>query len=285
MGIDMRIATATAPARTDRPNEDFVAASNNVVVLLDGAGNPPGADEGCRHGVAWFTRTLGTTLLNLATDQPTEPLTAALRVAISGLADLHRDTCDLYHPGSPSATVVVLRQLGDKLDYLVLADSVLVLETASTTRVITDDRESQVGRRFRAAMDALPTGSPDHTDELRRYVETMRGYRNQSGGFWVASSDPAAADEAITGTTTTADTHAALLLSDGASRLVDRFQLATWSQLVKLASSDGPAGIIDRVREAERSDPDGQRWPRGKSSDDATAAYASCDPPTDLPTT
>jgi hypothetical protein len=91
----------------------------------------------------------------------------------------------------------------------------------------------------------------------------------------VASSDPAAADEAITGTTTTADTHAAVLLSDGTSRLVDRFQLATWSQLVKLVSSDGPAALIDRVREAEQSDPDGQRWPRGKSSDDATAAYVT----------
>jgi Protein phosphatase 2C len=277
----MRVTTATAPARPDRPNEDFVATSNNTVVLLDGAGNPPGADEGCWHGVAWFTRTLGTTLLNLTTDQPTEPLTAALRVAIGHVADLHRGTCDLHHPGSPSATVVALRQVGDQLDYLVLADSVLVLDTASSTRVITDDREADVGRRFRAPMDALPTGSPEHADELRHYVETMRAYRNQPGGFWVASSDPAAADEAIMGTTTTVDTHAAVLLSDGASRLVDRFQLATWSQLVKLVSSDGPTALIDRVREAERSDPDGQRWPRGKSSDDATAAYARCDPPTD----
>lgn len=153
----MRITTATAPARPDRPNEDFVAASNNTVVLLDGAGNPPGADEGCRHGVAWFTRTLGTTLLNLAADQPDPPLPTALRSAIGRVADLHRDTCDLQHPGSPSATVVVLRQVGDELDYLVLADPVLVLDTASSRRVITDDRESQVGRRFRAAMDALPT--------------------------------------------------------------------------------------------------------------------------------
>lgn len=90
----------------------------------------------------------------------------------------------------------------------------------------------------------------------------------------MASSDPAAADEAITGRTTTADTHAAILLSDGA-RLVDRFQLATGSHLVELVISDGPAALIDRVREAEHSAPVGQRWPRGKASDDATAAYVS----------
>jgi hypothetical protein len=109
----------------------------------------------------------------------------------------------------------------------------------------------------------------------------MRAYSNQPGGFWVASGDPTAADEAITGMVPVTSLHAAVLLSEGASRLVDRFQLATWSQLVKLVSSDGPPALIDRVHEAERSDPDGQRWPRGKSSDDATAAYVTCDPPTD----
>jgi len=74
--------------------------------------------------------------------------------------------------------------------------------------------------------------------KLRRYVETMRAYRNQPGGFWAASGDPTAADEAITGMVPVTSLHAAVLLSEGASRLVDRFQLATWSQLVKLVSSE-----------------------------------------------
>jgi len=223
--------------------------------------------------VSWYARNLGTTLLNLATDEPHRPLTAALRAAIGAVADLHRETCDLRHPGSPSATVAALRQVGDELDYLVLADSVLLLDNGLSTQVVTDDREGEVGQQFRATMDALPSGSREHSDELRRYVEMMRDYRNQPGGFWVASSDPAAADEAITGTIMTADVHSAVLLSDGASRLVDRFHLATWPQLVKLVATDGPDALIDRVREAEQSDPVGHRWPRGKASDDATAAY------------
>jgi hypothetical protein len=31
--------------------------------------------------------------------------------------------------------------------------------------------------------------------------------------------------------------------------------------------------LIDRVRAAERDDPRGERWPRGKVHDDATAVY------------
>jgi hypothetical protein len=56
------------------------------------------------------------------------------------------------------------------------------------------------------------------------------------------------------------------------------FDLATWPELVQLARTAGPSAIIDQVRAAERSDPTGRRWPRGKSSDDATAAYAVCGP-------
>jgi hypothetical protein len=94
----------------------------------------------------------------------------------------------------------------------------------------------------------------------------------------VASFDPDAAGESITGKEPLDTLTAVVLLSDGASRLVDHFELATWPEFVRLARTAGPAAIIDQVRAAERSDPTGRRWPRGKSSDDATAAYAVCGP-------
>jgi hypothetical protein len=50
---------ATEPAGPDRLNEDFYLASPEVVVVVDGAGTPPGWESGCTHGVAWFARRLG----------------------------------------------------------------------------------------------------------------------------------------------------------------------------------------------------------------------------------
>jgi glyoxylase I family protein len=98
-------------------------------------------------------------------------LTTALRTAITAItvvADRHRDTCDVHHPGSPSAIVVALRQIGDKLDYLVLADSVLLLDTGSSVRAVTDDREAEVGQMFRGAMDAVPSGRSSRLGNLPR---------------------------------------------------------------------------------------------------------------------
>jgi hypothetical protein len=57
--------------------------------------------------------------------------------------------------------------------------------------------------------------------------------------------------------------------------MVDRFALATWSETLAELHQHGPAALIAQVRTAERSDPEGKRWPRGKNYDDATATYCT----------
>ncbi|XVQ90454.1 hypothetical protein ACQP2K_00855 [Microbispora siamensis] len=158
--------------------------------------------------------------------------------------------------------------------WLVLADSVLILDTGQPEpTVITDDREAQVGAPYRERMDSLDSTSPEHVAAHREYVETLCSHRNRDGGFWVASVDPLVSEQALTGSVPVHQVRAAALLSDGASRLVDRFHLATWRDLLDLLGKAGPDELIRQVRAAEQSDPHGQQWPRGKTYDDATACY------------
>ncbi|MER7503738.1 protein phosphatase 2C domain-containing protein [Nonomuraea pusilla] len=271
----MRVTFATQAA-PGRANEDFVAATPDAAVLLDGAGTPPGSDSGCSHGVAWYSHTLGSTLI-ASISQSAAPLPELLAEAIKTVNSIHEGTCDLTHPGSPSATVIMLRRRNDLIEWLVLADSVLVLDVIGDPEptVICDDREAQLGARYRAEMDALDSGSHAHVSAHRRYVEALRSHRNRDGGFWVAATDPLAADQALTGTMPADRVRAAALLSDGASRLVDRFHLATWREALDTLDQHGPQDLITRVRAAEHSDPHGERWPRGKTHDDATAAHVS----------
>jgi serine/threonine protein phosphatase PrpC len=268
----MTASLATRPAKPGQANEDYAGMTGEVFVVADGAGTPPGSDSGCVHGVAWYSRNLGSALLHRATVTPAS-LADALAAAISGVADLHRDTCDLDHPGTPSATVTAVRLRDSKLEYLALADSPLVIRRHDGVQVITDDREAVVGRRYRQRMDATAAGTPEHVKAHREYVETMRAHRNSSDGFWVASNDPEAAHKAITGTIDVREVRDLALLSDGASRLVDRFDLATWESALDLVRDHGPNALIQAVRDAEASDPEGRRWPRGKGTDDATALY------------
>ncbi|MFF1406376.1 integrase [Streptomyces sp. NPDC058294] len=269
----MRTVLAMLPADPERGNEDFAAAAPGAAVLLDGAG-VGGAKTGCTHGVAWFSGTLGGLLLRSITGHPARPLADCLADSIGLVRSLHEDSCDLIHRASPTSTVVAARVDGGVLDYLVLGDSSLLLaDRDGSAAVVTDRRLDEVGKRLRGPVDALPTGSPEHSTALADYRDALTGLRNRPGGFWIAGPDPQAAQHALTGTVPLDSLASVTLLSDGATRLVDRFELAGWSEVLAVLGSAGPDELIRRVREAEAGDPHGRRWPRGKVRDDATVLH------------
>ena len=267
----MYAAIVTEPGDQALANEDWAGVAPGVAVVLDGLSAPGTTGTGCVHGTPWYVAQLGPRLLTLASN-PDCRMVDVLAEAIRQVADLHRG-CDLTHPGTPSATVVLLRALGERADYLVLSDAVMVLETPEGLRVVSDDRVSQLAPKERAAASRLPTGSASHLRRRIQLTRALRRARNRPGGYWVAAADPAAATQAVTGSLAREDVRRAALLSDGASRLVDLFGLATWSDVLTLLDDGGPEELVRRVRAAEAADPQGRRWPRTKRSDDATAIY------------
>ncbi|MFD3883027.1 hypothetical protein [Streptomyces microflavus] len=254
-------------------NEDTVHISPTGVVVLDGLSAPKDLPMGCIHGTPWFVRQLGTKLINLIGDNEIS-LRGSLRRAIEDVNELHSHTCKLEQEAVPASTVVMVRERENFLEYLVLSDNVLVLDLGSDgIKVITDKRVEEVAsKEMREALQG-PTGTPEHAARVAALVTAQRRLRNKPDGYWVASTDPAAADEAITGSVDLARVQQAALLSDGASRLVDSFGALTWAGLLALLRTEGPAALIARTREAELTDPVGKQWPRFKRSDDATAAY------------
>jgi hypothetical protein len=265
----MRAAVATQAGSHDSANEDWAGVlAPGLAVVLDGLSAPDGTGTGCRHGTPWFVSQLGPRLLALAAD-PSRSLADALAEAIRQVAGLHPG-CDLTHPGTPSATVVLFRALEERADYLALADATLLLDTVDGLKVVSDARVNQLAGKERDAANQVPAGS---ALKLRRRVQltrALRRARNRPGGYWV---DPQAASQAVTGTLPATSLRRAVLLSDGASRLVDLFELATWEELLALLDENGPEELVRQVRAAEAVDPEGRQWPRTKRSDDATAVY------------
>ncbi|MER5895451.1 integrase [Streptomyces sp. NPDC001876] len=248
-------------ARPGRVNEDFAGAVPTAAVLIDGAGIP-GSESTCRHGVAWYAGRLGGGLLGLLSLVPDRGLPELLADAIEQVTDDHRDTCDVAAPIAPSATVAVLRVSDGLLEYLVLGDSFLVLDGADgVPLVVSDPREVIISRSFLPALVASPEGS----EEYHRVLRDLRAHRNRPGGFWVAKNDPRAADEAVTGSCPIRGLTAAALLSNGASRIVDRFGVTDWPGAMALLASSGPAEVVRRVRQAEAR--------HGVAADDATIVY------------
>jgi hypothetical protein len=158
--MQVTLASRRSPDATS--NEDFIAATAGVVVVVDGASVPPGLGTGCGHGTAWFARRLGTQLLAVLSTEADRSPADSLAQAITEVAALHAGTCDLGHPGSPSATVAILREQPDAVEYLVLGDTTVLLEEPTGIRVVTDDRLEQVAAVQHGAMHQHATGSADH---------------------------------------------------------------------------------------------------------------------------
>ncbi len=284
----MRVETATEPGDPRRPNEDHVshgpltsAASGGggAFVVLDGV-TPPAGDCGCTHGVPWFVARLGGSLLELSGSRRDLTLADCLTEAVARTAAAHASTCDLSHVRTPQATVVAARWDEESAEYLVLSDSVLLLERADgSVHAVRDTRLDDLPPEVMALgaeVRALPPGSRERADAAAEYVAAVEALRNapDGTGFHTAAADPAVAALAVTGTVPRSQARALLGMTDGASRWVDTFRIGDWAGLLALVREEGPAALLARVRAAEHADPDGAAYPRGKRHDDATVVFA-----------
>ncbi|MFF8287868.1 hypothetical protein ACF068_01385 [Streptomyces sp. NPDC016309] len=255
----MQTEISSVPGSPERPNEDWAAVAvpasgqGGTLVVLDGV-TPPIDDDGCVHSVPWFTARLGGALTELSGSRPDLPLTGVLAEAIRRTADAHRDTCDLSHVRTPQATVVLARWGALEVDYLVLADSVLLLRSPDgAVRAVVDDR-----------LDRLPPGS------LASHAIADATVRNKEGGFYTAAADPSVAELAVTGSVPAAEVRALVAMTDGATRWTEVFRRGDWADCFDVVAKEGPRGLIARVRELEASPSYTYRW---KRHDDATVVH------------
>ena len=270
----MKVAFATDPGSVQKQNEDAVAATAQIVAVVDGVTAPSGLDTGCIHGTPWYASNLASRVVSVVTQRPDIPLRVALAQAISEVAAIHEDTCNLSSDGTPSGTVAVLRQTARSLDYLVLSDASVLIDTVSGVIAVADKRVEEVVSDLADATKSAPVGTAERKARLDELVIQQRKLRNVNGGYWLAGTVPEAAEHALTGCVPLAEVRRAAAMTDGASSLVDLYEQLAWDQAPRELAESGPSGWIDRVRRTEASDPQATRWPRYKQGDDATVAYA-----------
>ncbi|MFI7012157.1 protein phosphatase 2C domain-containing protein [Streptomyces sp. NPDC050145] len=260
----MRIELTTEPGDPERPNEDYASVAlpasgqGGSLVVLDGV-TPPSGDAGCLHSVPWFTARLGGALAELSASRRDMTLFDILATAIARTADAHRGTCDLSHPRTPQATVVLARWDAERLEHLVLSDSALLVEAPDgTVTALLDDRLDRVPRASLVS-DAVADAT----------------VRNKEGGFFTAAADPDVARRAVTGTLPRAEVRALAALTDGVTRWVEKFHEGDWSDLFTLIRKEGAEAVVARVRALEDADERARTYlRRSKTHDDASLVYA-----------
>jgi hypothetical protein len=229
----MRATLATDPGRPDWPNEDFAAVAPGAAVLLDGATTFP---RGANTGCLHGVAWFA------------RSLGTALLAAITA-------TPPVPLPDALSDAIGEVRARHE--DTCDLASPTTPAATVTAVRAEPD------GISYLALSDSSILA--DYGDGQPPLVITDT--------HGAAKARPDAARAARTGTIPRAGLRGIALLSDGATRIADRYGLIGWGGLLDVIRDQGATELIRQVRQAEASDPGGSRWPRAKVSDDATVIW------------
>lgn len=251
-----------------RPSEDRIFTTDRAVVVLDGATQP----EQAHNDGGWIAQQLGSELTGRLEDRPDDDLADMLAGSIRHVAATH----GLRPSVSPSTTVTIVRWNAERVDTLVLCDSLVVAaDRRGRVHQVRDDRLDAITTQLRR-----PHRGFDMTDAeaWRRLVEGQRRHRNRPDGYWVAEAVPEAAHHAMTASWPTADLAVVMAMTDGVSIGIERYAIPPdWPTAIDLATDD-PARLLHTVHDAEASDPHGDRWPRSKRHDDKALAVIRFEP-------
>lgn len=268
------------PGNAARRNEDAAGGNALCAFVIDGAtglGGKPLLDA--TSDAAWLA-TFAAQVLE-AEINATTPITDAVR---SLNARVRRriveaaagETIEAW--ALPTASFQLVRVEGRKLAVYGLGDCRLFLAGADGAAFETNGdyskNESESARRAVAQAGGLAAWrSLAEEPVVREALRRSRARHNQPGGsVWTLGSAPEAATHLSVQSFSPALPARGLLCTDGFSALADKYGRYDSAGLIQAASHHGLATLMTELRRIEREeDPDGQKYPRFKVSDDATA--------------
>lgn len=258
----MQVAAAQVPPFQD--SEDKIYVTRDTIIMLDGAS----AFTQAGISTSNYAECLGQNLCNILDGELGVSLQAGLAAAIDQTSRELR----LSRGRSPSSTVTVVRRVGDVVEFLLLGDNLIAFPDVT----VSDDRIARVGIEERQEYQRRLTSGTGydrtHRAAMRELQRRQAASRNQEGGYWIAEADPSAADHAIVGRRSLAQSPWAVLATDGAYKTMAHLGLDDWN-VVRDANRDELTGILHQCQQWEAiSDPDGRELPRAKRHDDKSLA-------------
>ncbi|MBV9063521.1 MAG: protein phosphatase 2C domain-containing protein [Alphaproteobacteria bacterium] len=269
------------PGRLDKPNEDAFAFAANAAVVLDGA---TGLGDNLMPGesdAAWLAQ-FGARRLMAYVEENQAPRATVRRAmedaAKSFTALWRRPPREPYEV--PFASMMMLVNREDGCDALWFGDcAALVKPPGQPVSVIGDTlakRELESARVANlAARHGLAPATGHDRPEFLQALRRARNLVNSEKGGWLFGPDPAAADHGGHRRLDVRKETLVLLATDGFLALVSDYRRYNAEELFATACSSGLENLGRELRGIEAVDADGKRYPRFKTSDDATAVLLS----------
>jgi hypothetical protein len=264
------------PGDAAKPNEDAFGHDATAAVVLDGAtplgdGLMPGPSD-----AAWIAQFGARRLLAHLRDGE------GARKAVRGaLADAQKSFEALRrHPPeemwqTPCASMMLAVAGEDGVEFLSFGDcAALVQPEGGAVMVVGETFDKRAAEAKRAQAIAKEKNlSPASGLSRPEFLGALRATRNRvnSGNYWLFSPDAKAASHAARRMVKAAPGTRLLLASDGFLALASDYGAYGADSLMQAAVAKGLKALGEELRAIEAGDAVGDKFPRFKKSDDATA--------------
>lgn len=267
----------------ERVNEDALGATGRIAFVLDGVTSlaetrlMPGKSD-----AAWASHTARDLFLAHAAsgfgDLQSLITTVAQGITAKFEAEQVRPPAERYE--LPWTTMSLIGVAAGRLDIAYVGDSRVLVETDEDevhnfgTNPSRNAFETRLAQKMIASRKGQPLGPAAVLPELRAARNTV----NTSTGYWLLGADPAVGAHATVTSLALSGAATVLLATDGFYALVEDYGRYGDRELIATAQTIGLAALARELRHIEDEDPNGERFPRMKKSDDATALLVRVEP-------
>jgi len=253
-------------------NEDRTGASGQLSWVIDGA-TPLEGTHRARVQTMRLVDRIDEGLQEAGTSNG-----AALDDALGLLRRIASDTSTTRRRGAilPTAAVGIVEVHDDRLDYFLLGDVTVAVDTGGSVFAASDHRVGRFDAVSIAAIASAQARGMTLEEARASALPVLRSNRlrgNSAGAYWiVAPGSPEAVDHGIRASVPLSRAFTLLVASDGFARLVDLFRSPTdWSELLHSARERSLEELVAELRQLERMDSECLQFPRLSVSDDASA--------------
>lgn len=249
-------------------NEDVWAASGQWAFVLDGASGLSSVSHMAPlTDAAWLVQGLKAWLMEHILDE--DSLESIVRSGIQSLQTVWQQAGGLE---SPSCTITCLRIHNGQLEYYVLGDSLLLIETPQEVLRFCDPAVEKLDALVIQRMQQLSMEKMEPFLEMRPYVSDMlqkhRHMKNTPEGYWICDLSAEGLPHALQGSLPLEQVQRTALMSDGMMQLQAFRELPDDGFLDLLYRRR--AGCFEQLILLQEEDKRCRRVPRLKKRDDTT---------------
>jgi len=177
----------------------------------------------------------------------------------------------------PSCACSIIKFYENKIEYLILGDCTLLINNKDCIKTFKDDAISKLDKKVYDYMSEIENSKNmtfnERKDKVMHIIIENRLKKNTIGGYWSLEFSKDAIDNCVNGFIDIDNDMKIMMTSDGFSCAYDRYDIFSEEDIINIANTEGIDYIYKKMREFEKSDEKGVKYPRFKVHDDSSCVY------------